>query len=135
MYVPVVPPYGKLVPPTVVDFDFLRADFGASAAGAQIQVHVQPAVDHFDRVDAGLETDRSDSQEVVVYGFRHDCGNGRTTVRAFSSVPASSVHPCGPNEHSGQCTGYARPDRNPRDRLIALRVYISAVARFPLHIS
>lgn len=59
MYVPVVPPYGKLVPLTVVDFDFFRTDFGAGTAAAQVQVHVKPSVDHFHSVDAGLRTNQS----------------------------------------------------------------------------
>lgn len=54
MYVPVVAPYRELVPLAVVDSGLFRAHFGPSAAVAQIQVHVQPAVDHLDGVHAGL---------------------------------------------------------------------------------
>lgn len=55
VYVPVVAPYRKFVPLSVVEFNVSRTHLGADASGAVIHVHVKPTVDHFDGVNASLE--------------------------------------------------------------------------------
>lgn len=77
MYVPVVAPYREIVPLAVVDSRLVRAHFGPGTAGAQVQVHVQPSVDHFDGVHAGLRTDEKKGR---------NAGNG-PTARLRKGLP------------------------------------------------